>query len=210
MKIAIIGATGTIGSRIAQEALARGHSVTAVARDPAKVKDGRVKAVRGDVTDPAGLAQALKGHDAVVSAVGPAHGGGPDLVVTAARALAQALPRAGVKRVIFVGGAGSLEVKPGLQVVDSPGFPEAWKPVALAHRDALNVWRNVKDLDWTYLSPAALIEPGKRTGKYRTGGDQLLTDAKGESRISAEDYAVAVLDELEKPRNVRRRMTVAY
>ncbi|HLZ57791.1 MAG TPA: NAD(P)H-binding protein, partial [Ktedonosporobacter sp.] len=110
---------------------------------------------------------------------------------------------------IVVGGAGSLEVAPGLHLVDTPDFPAAWKPTALAHRDALEVYRKA-NLDWTYVSPAALIAPGERTGTYRTGTDKLLTDEKGESRISAEDYAIAILDEVEHPHFIRRRFTVAY
>jgi putative NADH-flavin reductase len=210
MKIAILGATGTIGSRIANEALSRGHRVTAVVRDAGKVVDRRLDPVIADATRPDLLARALEGHDAVVSAVGPAHGAPPSMLSEVAKALIEALPRAGVKRVIIVGGAGSLEVKPGLQLVDAPDFPAAWKGVANAHRDALQIWRESDSLDWTYFSPAAFIEPGKRTGRYRVGGDQLLTDAKGQSRISAEDFAVAVVDELEKPQKIRKRITAAY
>ena len=211
MKIALIGATGTIGRRIAAEALQRGHQITAVLRQPKKLGDDRLKAVQGDVTDPASLAKAVAGHDAVISAVGPAQGGPPTLPAYAARALVHALPKAGVKRLIVVGGAGSLEVKPGLQLVDTPEFPAAWKPVALSHRDSLKIFRDSGSaLDWTYVSPAALIEPGVRAGKYRTGGDQLLVDGKGRSYITAEDFAAALLDELENPKNLKRRMTVAY
>ena len=211
MRIALFGASGTIGRRIAQEALARGHQVTGIVRDVKKIDDPRIQAVQGDVTDAASLANLLKGHDAVISAVGPAPGAAPTSPAYAARALVQALPKAGVKRLIVVGGAGSLEVKPGMQLVDSPDFPKSWKPVALSHRDALKIFRESGGaLDWTYVSPAALIEPGMRTGKYRVGGDQLLVDDKGRSRITAEDYAAALLDELEHPRHLRRRITVAY
>lgn len=202
MKIALFGAGGTIGQRIAAEARSRGHSVTALGRST-------------EVTDAAAVARAVAGHDAVVSAVGPGLGpaGQPvDMLSKAAHALLAGLRQAGVKRLVVVGGAGSLEVAPGKQLVDQPQFPAAWRPVALAHRDALGVYRRATgpDVDWTYVSPAALIEPGARTGKYRVGGDQLLVDAQGQSRISAEDFAVAILDELETPRNVRKRITVAY
>jgi putative NADH-flavin reductase len=211
MKIALLGATGNIGKRIAAEALQRGHQITAVLRDPKKLEDPRFMAVQGDVTDPASLVKAVAGHDAVISAVGPAHTGLQTLPAYAARALVQALPKAGVKRLLVVGGAGSLEARPGLQLVDSPDFPAAWKPAALSHRDALKIFRDSgAGLDWTFFSPAALIEPGARTGKYRTGGDQLLVDDNGKSYITAEDFAVAMLDELENPKNLRRRMTVAY
>jgi putative NADH-flavin reductase len=119
------------------------------------------------------------------------------------------LQKAGVRRFLMVGGAGSLEVAPGLQLVDAPDFPAAWKGIALAHRDALNVLKG-SDLDWTSLSPAALIEPGVRTGKFRLGTDQLVMDDKGESKISAEDFAVAAVDELEKNAHVRQRFTLGY
>jgi hypothetical protein len=210
MKIALIGATGVIGRRIAQEALSRGHAVTAVVRDPGKleIKDAKLSSVKADALDAGSLAAAAAGHDAVVSSYGPGQAP-PSVYIEATKSIIEGVRRAGVKRLITVGGAGSLEVKPGLQLVDSPEFPAAWKGVALAHRDALGVLKKA-DLDWTCISPAAMIAPGERTGKYRTGIDQLLTNAKGESRISAEDYAVALLDELEMPHNVRRRMTVAY
>jgi putative NADH-flavin reductase len=211
MNIALLGATGTIGKRIADEALRRGHEVTAILRDPKKLADDRIKAVQGDVTDVASLIKTVAGHDAVISAVGPSHGAPPTLPAYAARALVQALPKAGVKRLLVVGGAGSLEVKPGLQLVDTPDFPAAWKPIAHSARDALKIFRDSgAALDWTYFSPAALIAPGTRTGKFRVGGDQLLVDEKGESRISAEDFAMALLDELEKPQHLKRRITVAY
>jgi len=218
MRIALFGASGTIGRRIAAEALQRGHGVTAVVRDPtrfAKPAD-TLDVVKGDILDPASVAAAVRGQDAVISAVGPAHTGDvrPQMLVDAARSLIAGLQRAGVRRLGVVGGAGSLEVALGVQLVDTPGFPAAWRPVALAHRDALTVYRATPaaptGLDWTYFSPAALIEPWERTGTYRIGTDQLLTDAKGESRISAEDFAVAVLDELERGAHPRQRITVAY
>jgi len=215
MRIALFGARGTIGQRIAREAGRRGHGVTAVARDPARfVKPAdSVDVVRGDVLDPASVAAVVRGHDAVISAVGPAHTADarPQMLVDAARSLIAALDRARVRRLLVVGGAGSLEVAPGVQLVDTPEFPAAWRPVALAARDALAIYRSAPaGLDWTYFSPAALIAPGERTGRYRIGMDRLLTDATGESRISTEDFAVAVLDELERPAHLRQRITVAY
>ena len=196
MRIALFGATGTVGSRIAKEAQSRGHSVTPIARSGA------------DARDAAAVAKAVAGHDAVVSAVGPR--GSPDELSEAARGLIAGSRKAGVPRLLIVGGAGSLEVAPGKRLVDTPQFPAGWKPVALAHASALEVYRKERDLDWTYLSPAALLEPGPRTGRYRTGDDRLITDAKGDSRISTEDFAVALVDELEKPRHSRRRFTVAW
>lgn len=211
MKIALFGASGMIGSRILSEALARGHAVTVVARDPSKLSLDHPKAhaLKGDVLDAASITAAVIGQDAVISAYGPGHHGDPKDVVKAARALVAGLKPAGVKRLLVVGGAGGLEVKPGLELADTPEFPAAWKGIADAHRDALPVYRNA-DLDWTYFSPAALIQPGERTGKYRIGSDRLVADEKGESRISAEDYAAAMLEEMERPRHLRARMTAAY
>jgi uncharacterized protein len=210
VKILLIGGSGTIGSRVLAEAVKRGHTVTTVTRDPSKVaSQPGVMAARGDALDPTSLAEVAKGHDAVVSAYSP--GADPSKVINAARALITALPKAGVKRLVVVGGAGSLEVAPGVQVVDTPQFPEAWKGIALAHRDALEVYRkDAGALEWTYFSPPALIEPGERTGKFRLGKDQLVADDKGQSRISAEDYAIALVDELESPKHVRGRFTAAY
>jgi len=215
MRIALFGAGGIIGRRILDEALRRGHQVTAVVRDPTRfsVPADRVAVVQGDVVDAASVAAAVRGHDAVISAVGPARTADalPGMLVDAARALIDGLLRAHVRRLAIVGGAGSLEVAPGLQLMDTPDFPPAWRPVAVAARDALAVYRAAPPgLDWTYVSPAAVIEPGKRTGTYRTGRDQLLTDRLGKSRISAEDFAVALLDEVERPAHVRQRITVAY
>ncbi|MGB6067891.1 MAG: NAD(P)-dependent oxidoreductase [Desulfomonilaceae bacterium] len=211
MKLIVFGATGKLGSRIVKEALERGHQVTAVVRDATRFQDSheRLTAAIGDVTDAASVAAVVTGHDAVISAVGPTRNSRPELVVDAARALIDGLTRAGIRRVVVGGGAGSLEVSPGVQLVDTPDFPKEWLDIALAHRDALDVIR-AADLDWTYISPAAFLQPGERTGKYRIGTDQLLTDEKGESRISMEDVAIAFLDEVEKPRFVRRRMTAAY
>ncbi len=210
MKLALFGITGRIGSRIALEALARGHRVTAVVRDPARLPFSHelLTAVTGDVLDPAGIAAAVAGHDAVLSAIGPTVESKAEMLVQAAVSLVAGLKRACVRRLV-VGGAGSLEVAPGLQLVDTTDFPKDLLAPALAHRDALDVYRTA-DLDWTFVSPATLIEPGERSGRYRTGTDQLLTDEKGMSRISMEDYAVAFIDEVEQPRFIRRRMTVAY
>ncbi|MDB5310153.1 MAG: 3 beta-hydroxysteroid dehydrogenase/Delta 5--_4-isomerase [Gemmataceae bacterium] len=211
MKILLVGGSGTIGQRVLAEAVKRGHAVTSVTRDPSRVpSQGGVTAVKGDALDPKSLADAASGHDAVVSAYSPG-GQDPSRMVDAARAQIAGLKQAGVKRLIVVGGAGSLEVAPGVQVVDTPEFPAAWKDIALAHRDALEVYRKEGGaLEWTYFSPPALIEPGERTGTFRVGSDQLLVDAAGQSRISAEDYAIALLDEVETPKHVRKRFTAAY
>jgi len=216
MRIVLFGATGNVGRRVAAEALSRGHEVVGVVRDPAAgaASDARVRLMRGDATNADSVAELVRGADAVVSAISPrpnARGLAAPSLVENARAIIAGLQRAGVKRVLFVGGAGSLEVAPGQPLVDQPGFPEAYRAEALEGRAALEVWRTEGDgLDWTFLSPAAEIGPGERTGRYRTTGDQLLSNAEGKSFITFEDYAVAVLDELEHPRHLGRRFGVAY
>jgi putative NADH-flavin reductase len=165
----------------------------------------------GDIFKPETIATAAVDHDVVVSAYGPGKGD-PNLVVKAAHSLIEALTRVEPIRLIAVSGAGSLEVRPGVQLMDTPEIPVEWKPIALAHREALDVYRKagMAEFDWTAVSPAALIEPGTRTGKYRTGTDQLLVNDKGKSYISAEDFAVAVVDEIENPHFQDKRFTVAY
>jgi putative NADH-flavin reductase len=216
MRLVLFGATGNVGQRVAAEALRRGHEVVGVVRDPAAVKspDPRVRLVKGDATNADNIAEIVRGADAVVSAISPrpnARGLPAPSLRANARALIKGLRAAGVKRVLYVGGASSLEVAPGKALADTPDFPEIYKAEAREGREALSVWRDeAKGLDWTYLSPAAEIAPGERTGKYRTTGDQLLVDAKGRSFITFEDYAVAVLDELERPQHVGQRFGVAY
>ena len=215
MKIVLFGATGQVGRRIAKEALERGHTVVGVVRDPARSQapDPRVELVRGDATDPASVAEVVRGADAVVSAVSPrpgTTGSAPSLSDTA-RGLIAGLKRAGVGRLVVVGGAGSLEVAPGVALMDAPGCRPEYLGEATEGRDSLAVYRaEGEGLDWTFLSPAVVIRPGERTGKYRTTGDTLLADEQGNSVISYEDYAVALLDELERPQHVGRRFGVAY
>ncbi len=211
MNIVVYGASGMIGQRITQEALNRGHKVTAVVRNPSRLTltHPNLTVEKGNMLDPNDVARVAAGHDAVINATRQPVNEPGQSYSDAARALIEGLTRAGVRRLIVVGGAGSLEVAPGLQLVDTPDFPPAWKPGALAMRDALDIYRSA-DLDWTYFSPAGFISPGERTGKYRTGTEQLVTDEKGESRISAEDYAAALVDELENPRFVRRRFPASY
>lgn len=212
MKIALIGATGFIGSRLLNEALSRGHRVTALVSRPERVQGGQnVIAVHTDVADTSALAAQLEGHDAVVSAFsGHAQSDVYDYYLRGIQSIIAAAKQAKIPRLLVVGGAGSLEVAPGVQVVDTPDFPAQWKASAEGARQALNLLKQEQQLDWTMLSPAALIEPGSRTGKFRLGTDQLLVDGQGQSRISLEDYAVAMIDELEKPAHQRRRFTVAY
>jgi putative NADH-flavin reductase len=202
MKVALIGASGTGGSRLLAELSRRGHEVTAIARDPSKIAVlPRVKAQKGDVFDKPGLVHLLKGHDAVISAV--------HFTASDPKLLIEAVKEAGVKRYFVVGGAGSLEVAPGVKLIDTPEFPAAHKVEAAKGGEFLELLRKEKALDWTFLSPSALIAPGERTGKFRLGKDQLLTHDKG-SNISWEDYSIAAVDELEKPAHIRERFTVGY
>ncbi len=214
MKVVVFGASGAIGRAITSELLERGHTVTAATRSGAPVEGLVVRAVTGDAADPSSVARLAQGQDAVASATGPRRDGSEDpeeSLGRAARGLAEGLRRAGVPRLVVVGGAGSLEITPGLRLMDTPDYPPAWKPTALAHARVLDeVYRGLDDLDWTYVSPAAAIGPGDRTGEFRVGGDHLLTDEAGQSRISIPDFAIAVADELEDGEAFRRRITVAY
>ena len=201
-RIALVGASGRAGSRILKELSDRGHTITAIARNPEKIASlPQVTAKKGDVSDKSGLAALLKGHDATVSAV---HFASSD-----ARTLIEAVRAAGVKRYLVVGGAGSLEVSPGKRLVDQPDFPAAYKTEALKGAEFFDLLKGEKELDWTFLSPSALFVEGERTGKFRLGKDALLTSDKGSS-ISFEDYAIALVDEIEKPAHSRQRFTVGY
>ncbi len=202
MKVAVIGASGRGGSRIVQELAQRGHEVTAIARNVDKVPTGATITVKkGDLQDP-GFADLLKGHDAIISTVRFTQSDPAQLI--------GAVKKSGVKRYLVMGGAGSLEVAPGKKLIDTPQFPDAAKPEASRGGIFLDALRREKDLDWSFLSPSALIEIGERTGKFRLGGDQLLTDASGKSRITFEDFAIAMVDEVENPQHVRKRFTVGY
>lgn len=219
-RVVVFGAGGTLGSRIAAEASARGHAVTPVQRSPgfAKLAGKAAGMRRADATDAAAVGEVAKGHDAVVSAVAPPMDR-PEQLVRVARAMVAGCRAAGVHRLIVVNGAGSLLVpapdpqrrEDHRQLMDSPGFPKDWRPVAQAHRDALQFLKDAgAGLQWTAISPPASIAPGVRTGRYQIGTDRLLRGRDGQSRISAEDYAVAVVDELEKGRFKGKRMTVAW
>ena len=202
MKIALIGATGNAGSRILAELSRRGHAVTAIARNPQKVPELKgVTPRQADADDVAGLAAALRGHDVVISSV--------HFTASDPNKLIEAVHAAGVGRYLVVGGAGSLEVAPGVKLIDTPEFPAIYKAEAAAGGAFLDLLRRETRLDWTFLSPSALFVAGERTGKFRLGGDQLLTNEKGSS-ISFEDYAVAMADEIEKPAHSRQRFTVGY
>jgi len=201
-KIALIGASGNAGSRILKELSDRGHHVTAIARSPEKIAAlPNVVAKKGDVFDQAGLSKLLAGHDAVISSV---HFTASDPVT-----LIEAVRASGVPRYLVVGGAGSLEIAPGQRVVDLPDFPAAYKAEATKGAEFLDLLKQEKQLDWTFLSPSAEFVPGERTGKFRIGKDNLLSNEEG-SRLSFEDYAIALVDEIEKPQHSRQRFTVGY
>ena len=216
MKIALIGATGFVGSAILKEALDRGHEVTSIVRHNAKIIEQKnLKIVECDVMDSAKLSKILKGNDVVVSAYN-AGWENPNLYddfMKGSQSIQEAVKKSGVKRLIINGGAGSLFVAPNVQLVDTPEFPEAFKPGAGAARDYLNILRKEDQLDWTFVSPAIEMNPGaphERKGTYRTGLDNPVFDAEHRSRISVEDLAVAILDEVENPKHIRVRFTVAY
>jgi uncharacterized protein len=202
MKIALIGATGNAGSRILAELSRRGHAVTAIARNPQKIPQLKgVTPLQADANDVAGLTAALRGHDVVISSV--------HFTASDPNKLIEAVQAAGVGRYLVVGGAGSLEVAPGVKLIETPEFPAIYKAEAAAGGAFLDLLRQQTILNWTFLSPSAMFVAGERTGKFRLGGDQLLTNEKGSS-ISFEDYAVAMADEIENPVHSRQRFTVGY
>ncbi|MFE0101082.1 NAD(P)-dependent oxidoreductase [Streptomyces sp. NPDC059009] len=233
MHIGVIGATGTIGSRVVTEALGRGHHVTAFTRAAEGVNEARQNVTwrSVDVLDADAVAAALPGLDVLISGYQPGNAArdmadtlarsiaDPTLYATAARSLLKALESHPRTRLIVIGGAGSLEIRPGVtradddallhETLDAVGLPREYAAAVRGHRDALDVLRTSNRL-WTYFSPAEDIAPGERTGRFRIGGDQVVVDAEGRSRISAEDAAVALVDEVELPRFVQRRFTVGY
>lgn len=217
MKLAVIGASGFVGSVVVREALDRGHEVTAIARNPEKITAAgeKLHKVEADVYNEARIVEVLKGHDAVISAYNPGWSN-PNIfeeTLAGGKAVQEAVKKSGVKRLLVVGGAGSLYMAPGKQLVDTPEFPEAYKAGALALRDYLNVIKEEKELDWTFLSPAIEMHQGtsgERRGTYRKGGEHPLFNEEGRSVISAEDMAIAILDEIEQPQHIRQRFTVAY
>ncbi|MFI6873860.1 NAD(P)-dependent oxidoreductase [Streptomyces sp. NPDC050400] len=212
MNITVFGAAGNVGRRVVAEALARGHRVTAVVRDPARATDLPAGATprTGDAADPRSVAALAAGQDLVVSATRPAPGREPELVA-ATEALLSGLHATGV-RLLLVGGAAGLTVPgTGTSLVDAPGFPDFLRPIALACNAQYEALRaTAHDVDWAYAAPAAELEPGVRTGSYRLGADELVVDADGVSAISMEDFALALLDEAERPKHHRARFTAAY
>jgi putative NADH-flavin reductase len=202
MKIAVLGASGRAGSEIAMEAAARGHEVIAIARNPERIPSAKgITPKAGDASDTVVLAALIAGSDAVVSAL---HHDVP------AATLVDAVRKAGVARLLVTGGAGSLEIAPGKRLIDTPDFPEEWKAFAMGGVTFLDDLRKIDDVDWTFFSPAALIFEGPRIGAYRSGTDQLVTDANGDSKISFADYAIAMIDELEAHKHPHGRFTAAY
>ena len=203
MKIALVGATGNVGTRLISELTRRGHHVTAIARHPEKLQgQASVSPVSRDVQNENALAPVLAGHDVVIHSV--------KFLSTNASKIIAATKAAKVPRLLVVGGAGSLDVSPGLTLVNTPDFPAEYKPETLAGVEFLNVLRGEKELDWTFLYPSYFFAPGERTGKFRLGRDELLVAADGQSRISTEDFAIALVDELEQPKHSRQRFTVGY
>lgn len=203
MKIALLGVTGNVGTRLLAELRRREHEVTGIARNPEKVPpQAGLTLKRGDMKNEAELTKLLAGHDAVIHSV--------KFLSTDVKNVLNATKKAGVKRLLVVGGAGTLEVSPGVELVDTPELPEIYKAEALGGRDFLNVLKTEKDLDWTFLSPPLNFAPGERTGHFHLGKDQLPRAKNGESKISMEDFAIAFVDELEKPTHSHQRFTVGY
>jgi putative NADH-flavin reductase len=203
MNVALVGASGNIGSKVLAELLSRGHRVTAIARNTDRLSaSAKVTVAAVDAADTAALARALRGHDAVISSAPFAPGLSESIIA--------AVKQSGVKRYIMVGGAGSLEVAPGKMLKDTLTLPDPVKKILDEAAANLQRLRGEKELEWTFFSPAAEIGPGERTGKFRLGGDQLVSDANGKSRISYDDYAIALVNELEQGKHIRRRFTVAY
>lgn len=215
MKITLIGATGFIGSKTLEESLNKGYQVTAVLRDPSKLKveHPNLKKIQGDIFDTDGLAKIISGSDAVLDSYNPGWTD-PNIrenMINGSLSILGATKKAGVKRIIVMGGAGSLEVQPGVQLIDTPEFPKEYFAGADGARQILNHLRSENELEWTFLSPSAVIEPeGTKTGKYRFSKESLLVDTNGHSHISLADLVKAFVDELEERKYVKQRFTVGY
>ena len=209
MKVVLYGAGGRAGSRILKELLTRGHQVVAVARDTSgSTAQPGVSSAIDDLSDVSHTAEVVKGADAVVSAYAPPQGDTDQLVAVTGR-LVEAIAQSGVPRFVTIGGAGTLEVAPGLTLTDSGKLPPEWVPIAKSHGRALGLLQ-ASAIGWTCLCPAAYFDPGERTGHFRVGTDNLILDDHGRSRISMEDYAIALVDELENPKHIRQRFSVGY
>jgi putative NADH-flavin reductase len=209
MRIALCGATGRAGSRILGELLKRGHRVTALVRQAGSLEQGAgVSVVVDDLSDAEQTANSIRGADAFVSAYAHPAEDVDELARVTGR-MVEATARSGVERFLMVGGAGSLEVAPGVTLLQSGKLPSEWVPIAAAHARALAVLRD-SAINWTSLCPAAYFDPGERTGRFRVGTDNLVVDARGDSHISMEDHAIAMVDELEDPQHSRARFSVGY
>jgi len=214
MKILLIGATGNIGQRILKEALDRGYEVTAAQRHPEilKVRHDHLVVIKGDLLNAAELPSLLSGYDLIISAISAAGRSTPEEFKKANENLVAALTKRPDQRLIIVGGAGNTEIAPGVRVVHSPimdSLPEEWKPDILAHAYILDLYK-ASQLNWTYFSPAKDVEPGERTGKYRLGTTNMIIDGKGDSKISMEDYAAALVDEIENKQFLKQQMSIGY
>ena len=216
MKIALIGASGFVGTAVLNELIERGHSITAIVRNPERVKENApITVVQVNVHDEDRLADIIKGHDAVVNSFSPGISSSNiyEDYLSGNIAIQNGVTKSGVKRLLVIGGAGSLFITPDQQLVDSPEFPADWKAGASSARDYLNVIKNENELDWTFLSPSIEMykgNGGSRLGKYRTGLDTPVYDENGRNFISVEDLAIAIVDELERPQFIRQRFTVGY
>ena len=216
MSILVFGSTGNIGSEIRKEALRRGHKVTAATNSRPLAGEPGLTPIKANISDADEVAKLAAGHDAVISAYSPGlrNFSAEDaaiLIEKAHAALFEGVRKSGVKRLIVVGGVGSLEASPGVDVVDSDFYPAGHRAHTLRNREILRALkRGEHDLDWTYVSPPLDIKAGERTGKFRLGKDQLLRDAEGRSAISEADFAIAILDELANGQFVRQRFTAAY
>ena len=212
MKIALIGASGFIGSALLTEALSRGHHVTALVTRPERVAlQENLTTVKSDVLNTDLLSEQLRGFEAVISAFsGHAQENVYDYYLKGFHSILAATRHASVPRLLLVGGAATLEVAPGKLLLEASGFPAEYRATAEGAKTALETLCGQTAQAWTFLSPAAEIFPGERTGSFRLGGDTLLTDSEGNSRISVQDYAVAMIDELENPRHTNQRFCVAY
>lgn len=215
MKIALLAATGRAGQTILNELISRGHQVTAVARDLAKLPKERpetVVPVQDDLSDANRIAEIIHGSDAVVSAVGAPRNdphADTDVLLWISERIVTAVRQSGTPRLIVVGGCGSLWLSPGIKVIDSEYWPKSLVPIARSHMKVLEALKT-SEINWTYVSPPMLIDLGERTGRYRLGGDELIIDDQGKSWISFEDYAIALVDELEKPAHERARFSVGH
>jgi putative NADH-flavin reductase len=212
MNVLLLGASGRIGQRIANEHLDRGHTVTGVSRSGEldTIDHANFTMVAGDATDPDEIAHLAAGHDAVESALGPSDNDGVETLVAMAEALVEGLRRTAVDRFIWTGGAASLSVGPDTKLVETNEFPDELVPIGEAHIETLEIFRDVTNLQWSYITPPAQIVPGERTGQYRTSEGQLVVDEEGESHISMEDFAIAFVDEAETDDAIHTHLAVGY